>query len=312
MKSPSLFFCGVLLPIFIASYADGASLEDLSEYRTTTAGRSGGVWEDMSFAHVPAERERLYRAEGGGFHLQRVSATGLRHEIVEMDFNRDGLPDIVRYEADAPKGPRHLVFPGTGPGVFADSPGMMFSAPGGGLGMGRYADMNGDGFLDHIQVETSEFGLLNTKALSTLSVYPFDPEKGEFPSEPAFRVKRKGWFFDRLNGLDLDGDGRTDLVLCDVSHGAVTTEQLASALFDGKISLRLYVYLSSDSRIGFAETPSFQQVMKVGIAKTPLLRIVRMGRYCTPVLCSDEGEAKEYFAYDIATRKFVQIPRPPL
>ena len=190
-------------------------------------------------------------------------------------------------------------------GGYTEKPAYSFTTPDGNIFTGVYADMDGDGWPDLIRWSSKRFGLFDAKALTEVSVYRLDIESQTIETKTMLKVKRKGEFFPWLNGFDLDGDGKGDLIFCDITHGALTIEQMAEAVWDGRLTLRLYGYLSSESRRDFPEQPSFEHTEKIGITKTPEMYLSTADGKSPPVLKLKSNNVVKTYFFDRKIKKFI-------
>lgn len=226
-------------------------------------------------------------------------------DIYEIIRRNEKKPDALVVVLMDAEGYRHTVYEKQ-PGGFLQKNTRDILIRGSAWFTGLYADINGDGWPDLLRYSSKKYGLLGAKAFTTVEIFYFDPITCAYPDEASLTVKRKGFFLPMLNGFDLDKDGKGDLVFCDLTHGAVTSEQLAEAMWDGRLTLRLYGYLSSDARKGFPEEPSFEHTQKTGISHIPDIAIVLHPVSAQAFLCSRLNGTEQCHAFDSATRKFTR------
>lgn len=120
---------------------------------------------------------------------------------------------------------------------------------------GEAGDVNGDGRADLFFKKTTG-GISNMRTEARLYLALAD---GDYPEKPGYSVDREGHGASaRL--LDVDGDGRSDMVWPHVEMGLVN---LIRMMLAGKLSLTYEVYLSKDGKL--SEAPSLEIPSALGI-----------------------------------------------
>jgi hypothetical protein len=175
------------------------------------------------------------------------------------DQNGDGRPDLLFFSQDSV-----AVFRARKNGDFPSEPdlyrGFGLLNPDervkrGLLVRGEAGDVNGDGRADLFFKKTVG-GISNMKTEARLYLALTD---GDYPQKPGYTVVRKGHGASaRL--LDVDGDGRSDLVWPHVEMGLAN---LIRMMLAGKLSLTFEVYFSRDGAL--SEAPGLKVPSALGI-----------------------------------------------
>ena len=202
--------------------------------------------------HTSAEDFRSARDFGAIFQI-----TFPRWSV--SDQNGDGLQDLLFFSQDSV-----AVFRARKDGSFPSDPdlyrGFGLLNPNervkrGVMVRGEAGDVNGDGRADLFFKKTVG-GISNMKTEARLYLALDD---GDYPQKPSYSVDRKGHGASaRL--LDVDGDGRSDLVWPHVEMGLAN---LIRMMLAGKLNLTYEVYLSRDGKL--SEAPSLEIPSALGI-----------------------------------------------
>ena len=274
----------------------------------TESSRNMDPWFDIMslFSFIP--QVSAQPSPVGWGRMQSVSSVHLQNEAFLADMDSKWGKDLV-ISRPSPQGSQdptiQEVYLRREDGSFPDMPDRSLPAPAGNWFTGLYADMNADGYPDMLRIESKKFGLLNAKAFTRVYVHLYNPATESYPADPSYSVGRKGFFLSTLNGFDIDGDKKADLVLCDFTHNALSTEQMAAAIWEGKITVRVQVYLSGDERKGFPENPSFEFAQKTGLFSVPDIQLIRQGTPCRLFLQAKAGKKSTRYEYVAIQRKFV-------